>query len=101
MSSQKAKNCDISSFLHVVFESKKFITEACWKIVHNAMQVVDGIGNVAKAQGMSEIVRKANLSRQNLYKARSPFLAEVPGWAWRPPGFWRQTELAAGVKEII
>ena len=30
------------------------------------------IGNVAKAQGMSEIARKTNLSRQNLYKALSP-----------------------------
>ncbi|HCC55257.1 MAG TPA: putative addiction module antidote protein [Desulfobulbaceae bacterium] len=29
------------------------------------------IGNVAKAQGMSEIARKTNLSRQNLYKALS------------------------------
>lgn len=30
------------------------------------------IGNVAKAQGMSEIARKTKLSRQNLYKALSP-----------------------------
>ncbi|MCK5915220.1 MAG: putative addiction module antidote protein, partial [Deltaproteobacteria bacterium] len=30
------------------------------------------IGNVAKAQGMTEIARKTNLSRQNLYKALSP-----------------------------
>lgn len=30
------------------------------------------IGNVAKAKGMSEIARKTNLSRQNLYKALSP-----------------------------
>ena len=30
------------------------------------------IGDVAKAQGMSEISRKTNLSRQNLYKALSP-----------------------------
>jgi len=30
------------------------------------------IGDVAKAQGMSEIARKTNLSRQNLYKALSP-----------------------------
>jgi probable addiction module antidote protein len=31
--------------------------------------IMEAIGNVAKAQGMSEIARKANLSRQNLYKA--------------------------------
>ncbi|ABW68796.1 addiction module antidote protein [Desulfosudis oleivorans] len=30
------------------------------------------IGNVAKARGMSEIARKTNLSRQNLYKALGP-----------------------------
>jgi probable addiction module antidote protein len=29
------------------------------------------IGNVAKAKGMSEIAKKTNLSRQNLYKALS------------------------------
>ena len=29
------------------------------------------LGNVAKAQGMTEIARKTNLSRQNLYKALS------------------------------
>ena len=34
--------------------------------------LITAIGNVAKAQGMSEIARKANLSRQNLYKALSP-----------------------------
>ena len=31
--------------------------------------IMDAIGNVAKAQGMSEIADKAHLSRQNLYKA--------------------------------
>ncbi len=30
------------------------------------------LGHVAKAQGMSEISRKTNLSRQNLYKALTP-----------------------------
>ncbi len=30
------------------------------------------LGDVAKAQGMSEISRKTNLSRQNLYKALTP-----------------------------
>jgi probable addiction module antidote protein len=34
--------------------------------------LITAIGNVAKAQGMTEIARKANLSRQNLYKALSP-----------------------------
>jgi len=30
------------------------------------------LGYVAKAQGMSEVFRKTNLSRQNLYKALTP-----------------------------
>ncbi len=34
--------------------------------------LIVAIGNVAKARGMSEIARKTNLSRQNLYKALSP-----------------------------
>lgn len=38
----------------------------------NSELLFEAIGNVAKAQGMSEIARKTNLSRQNLYKALSP-----------------------------
>jgi probable addiction module antidote protein len=34
--------------------------------------LIEALGNVAKAQGMSEIARKTKLSRQNLYKALSP-----------------------------
>jgi probable addiction module antidote protein len=52
------------------------------EMIHEYLKVVmedgdsellfEAIGNVAKAQGMSEIARKTNLSRQNLYKALSP-----------------------------
>ena len=38
----------------------------------NSELLMVAIGNVAKARGMSEIARKTNLSRQNLYKALSP-----------------------------
>ena len=34
--------------------------------------LIAAIGNVAKAQGMTEIARKTNLSRQNLYKHLAP-----------------------------
>lgn len=34
--------------------------------------ILEAIGNVAKARGMSEIANKTGLSRQNLYKALSP-----------------------------
>lgn len=33
--------------------------------------ILEAIGNVAKARGMSEIANKTGLSRQNLYKALS------------------------------
>jgi probable addiction module antidote protein len=39
---------------------------------NNSELLMVAIGNVAKAQGMSEIARKTNLSRQNLYKALAP-----------------------------
>ena len=34
--------------------------------------LVTALGNIAKAQGMSEIAKKTRLNRQNLYKALSP-----------------------------
>ena len=34
-------------------------------------QLIVAIGNVAKAKGMTEIAKKTNLNRQNLYKALS------------------------------
>lgn len=34
--------------------------------------IMSAIGNVVKARGISEIARKADLSRQNLYNALSP-----------------------------
>jgi probable addiction module antidote protein len=34
--------------------------------------ILEAIGNVAKARGMTEIANKTGLSRQNLYKALSP-----------------------------
>ncbi len=35
-------------------------------------QLIIAIGNIAKAKGMTEIAKKTNLNRQNLYKALSP-----------------------------
>ncbi len=34
--------------------------------------LITAIGNVAKAKGMTEIAKKTNMNRQNLYKAFSP-----------------------------
>ena len=47
----------------MISESKKFITEACQKIVHNSMQVVGGIGytNVLPLERLSRDVRLASI----------------------------------------
>ncbi len=34
--------------------------------------LIVALGNIAKAQGMSEVSKKANLNRQHLYRALSP-----------------------------
>jgi len=38
------KNADLKTVRRMVSESKKFVTEACQKVAHNAMQVMGGIG---------------------------------------------------------
>jgi len=47
----------------MVSESKKFITESCQKVVHNAMQVIGGIGytNIFPVERISRDVRLASI----------------------------------------
>jgi butyryl-CoA dehydrogenase len=47
----------------MISESKKFITESCQKIVHNAMQVVGGIGytNILPIERLYRDVRLASI----------------------------------------
>lgn len=47
----------------MISESKKFITEACQKIVHNSMQVVGGIGytNVFPLERIYRDIRLATI----------------------------------------
>jgi alkylation response protein AidB-like acyl-CoA dehydrogenase len=47
----------------MISESKKFITESCQKVVHNAMQVVGGIGytNVFPIERIYRDVRLASI----------------------------------------
>jgi butyryl-CoA dehydrogenase len=54
---------DINRIRRMISESKKFITESCQKIVHNAMQVVGGIGytNVFPLERIYRDVRLATI----------------------------------------
>jgi butyryl-CoA dehydrogenase len=54
---------DMNRVRRMVSESKKFITESCQKVVHNAMQVVGGIGytNVFPIERIFRDVRLASI----------------------------------------
>ena len=54
---------NIDRVRRMISESKKFITESCQKIVHNAMQVVGGIGytNVFPIERIYRDVRLASI----------------------------------------
>ena len=47
----------------MISESKKFITEACQKVVHNSMQVVGGIGytNILPLERIYRDIRLASI----------------------------------------
>ena len=63
----KTKKWDASEFLDSPETIKEYL-KACMEEGDTELLLI-AIGNVAKAQGMSEISRKTGLSRQNLYKA--------------------------------
>lgn len=54
---------DVKRVRRMISESKKFITESCQKVVHNAMQVVGGIGytNVFPIERIYRDVRLASI----------------------------------------
>ena len=54
---------DMNRVRRMVSESKKFITESCQKVVHNAMQVFGGIGytNVFPIERIFRDVRLASI----------------------------------------
>jgi butyryl-CoA dehydrogenase len=54
---------DINRVRRMVSESKKFITESCQKVVHNAMQVLGGIGytNVLPVERIFRDIRLATI----------------------------------------
>ena len=54
---------DMHRVRRMVSESRKFITESCQKVVHNAMQVVDGIGytNIFPIERIYRDIRLASI----------------------------------------
>lgn len=55
------RNADSKTVRRMVSESKKFVTEACQKIAHNAMQVMGGIG-YTNVYPIERIVRDLRLA---------------------------------------
>jgi butyryl-CoA dehydrogenase len=55
------KNADPKRIRRMVSESKKFVTEACQKVAHNAMQVMGGIG-YTNVYPIERIVRDLRLA---------------------------------------
>jgi len=60
---------DISEYLDSPEMIQEYINAAIEEGDADLLRLV--LGDVAKAQGMTEIAKKSNLSRQNLYKAFS------------------------------
>jgi alkylation response protein AidB-like acyl-CoA dehydrogenase len=57
------RGVEMNRLRRMVSESKKFITEACQKVVHNAMQVVGGIGytNIFPIERIQRDIRLASI----------------------------------------
>lgn len=70
---------DVRRVRRLVSESKKFITEACQKVVHNAMQVVGGIGytNVFPLERIARDIRLATI-----WTGTSEVMAMIAAHEW-------------------
>ncbi|MGZ3606407.1 MAG: acyl-CoA dehydrogenase family protein [Syntrophales bacterium] len=76
----------------MVSESKKFITESCQKVVHNAMQVMGGIGytNVFPIERISRDVRLASI-----WTGTSEVMSMITAHEWYREFFKTKTERLA------
>jgi butyryl-CoA dehydrogenase len=70
---------DMNRIRRMVSESKKFITESCQKAVHNAMQVVGGIGytNIFPIERIHRDIRLASI-----WTGTSEVMAMIAGHEW-------------------
>jgi alkylation response protein AidB-like acyl-CoA dehydrogenase len=76
----------------MVSESKKFITESCQKVVHNAMQVVGGIGytNVFPIERIFRDVRLASI-----WTGTSEVMSMITAHEWYREFFKTKTDRLA------
>lgn len=79
----KITNFDIPDYL----DSKEIIAEYLNTVLEDgdATDLIDAIGNVSKAIGMSKIAEQTGMSRTSLYKALSKDVTPL----WTPPGICR------------
>ena len=83
---------DMNRVRRMVSESKKFITESCQKAVHNAMQVMGGIGytNVFPIERISRDVRLASI-----WTGTSEVMSMITAHEWYREFFKTKTERLA------
>jgi len=70
MAKTKTKPYDVAEYLETEEDMAAYIQAAFEE--GDAAIVVQALGNVARARGMTEIARKTGLGRESLYKALSP-----------------------------
>jgi probable addiction module antidote protein len=66
----KLTTFDVSQYL----DSKEMIAEYLTQVLQDGdmNELLEAIGNIAKAKGMSQIAKDTGLGRESLYKALSP-----------------------------
>jgi probable addiction module antidote protein len=69
MTNEEITGWDIGEYLDTPEMIREYINVAIEENDPNLLRIA--LGDVAKAQGMTEISKKAHVSRQNLYKAFS------------------------------
>ncbi len=97
------RGADMNRVRRMVSESKKFITESCQKVVHNAMQVVGGIGytNIFPIERIHRDVRLASI-----WTGTSEVMSMITAHEWyreylmqKARGITRDVELDAAEAE--
>ena len=82
------RGVEMNRVRRMVSEAKKFITESCQKVVHNAMQVVGGIGytNIFPIERIHRDIRLASI-----WTGTSEVMAMIAAHEW-----YRESALAKG-----
>lgn len=71
MAKSLTTRCDVAEHLRTPAEMAAYL-EACLEEANgDAAFIAKALGDIARAQGMSQVARDAGLSRESLYKALS------------------------------